>query len=185
MSAPPPLTTRRLLLRPISIADATQIQATFPQWDVVRHLSSVVPWPYPPDGAVTFIRDHALPAMERGDEWTWVICLKDEPERLIGAISLMRRENDNRGFWLDPRFQRQGLMTEASEAVTDYWFDVLGFPVLRVPKAIANVASRRISEKQQMRLIDRVERDYVEGRSAADLWEITAEEWRQRRSARS
>jgi hypothetical protein len=36
-------------------------------------------------------------------------------------------------------------MTEACDAVTDYWFDVLREPVLRVPKA-ANGASRRISE---------------------------------------
>ncbi len=32
-------------------------------------------------------------------------------------------------------------MTEAVEVVTDYWFDTLGFPVLRAPKAVANIAS--------------------------------------------
>ena len=46
-------------------------------------------------------------------------------------------------------------MTEASDAVTDFWFNTLKFPVLRVPKAIANTASRRISEKQGMRVIAR------------------------------
>jgi [ribosomal protein S5]-alanine N-acetyltransferase len=35
-------------------------------------------------------------------------------------------------------------MSEAAEVVTDYWFDVLKFPVLRVPKATENIASRRI-----------------------------------------
>lgn len=44
-------------------------------------------------------------------------------------------------------------MTEASEAVNDYWFDALKFPRMRVPKAIANVASRRISEKNGMRIV--------------------------------
>ena len=38
-------------------------------------------------------------------------------------------------------------MTEAVEAVTHYWFQMSGFPVLRVSKAVANAASRRISEK--------------------------------------
>ena len=52
-------------------------------------------------------------------------------------------------------------MTEACNAVTDYWFEVLKFPVLRVPKAIANAGSRRISEKQGMRVIAREDRDYV------------------------
>ena len=72
-------------------------------------------------------------------------------------------------------------MTEACEAVTDYWFDVLKFPVLRVPKAIANTASRRISEKQGMRVIAVEERDYVSGRLPSELWEITAEAWRTRK----
>lgn len=68
-------------------------------------------------------------------------------------------------------------MTEAVAAVNDYWFDILGFTVLRAPKAVANIASRRISEKTGMRVIARFERDYVRGRLPAELWEITAEEW--------
>ena len=76
-------------------------------------------------------------------------------------------------------------MTEASNAVTDFWFDALKFPVLRVPKAIANTASRRISEKQGMRIVATVERDYVCGRLPAEIWEITAEEWKERRRSGS
>jgi len=72
-------------------------------------------------------------------------------------------------------------LTEACDAVTDFWFEVLKFPVLRVPKAITNLASRRISEKQGMRVVERMERDYVSGRLPSELWEITAEEWRARK----
>jgi ribosomal-protein-alanine N-acetyltransferase len=72
-------------------------------------------------------------------------------------------------------------MTEAVSAVNDYWFEVLGFPVLRALKAIANIASRRISEKTGMRIIAREERDFVSGRLSAEVWEITAEEWKQAR----
>lgn len=88
--------------------------------------------------------------------------------------------DNNRGFWMGLPWQGQGLMSEACEAVTAYWFDVLKFPVLRVPKAAANVASRRISEKQGMRLIATEERDYISGRLVTEIWEITAEEWQQR-----
>lgn len=73
-------------------------------------------------------------------------------------------------------------MTEAVEAVTDYWFETLKFPVLRVPKAVPNIASRRISEKQGMRIVAIEARDYVSGRFPTEIWEITAEEWRARRS---
>jgi ribosomal-protein-alanine N-acetyltransferase len=90
----------------------------------------------------------------------------------------MKAENNNRGFWLGLPWQCQGLMTEAVDAVTDYWFGDLDFPVLRVPKAVPNIASRRISEKQGMRVVAVEERDYVSGRFLTETWEITAAEWR-------
>jgi ribosomal-protein-alanine N-acetyltransferase len=177
----PILETRRLWLKPVELADAPQIQAIFPQWEIVKHLNAKVPWPYPPDGALIFVRDISLPAMEQGEEWLWTLRLKSAPENLIGLISLEKSGQENRGFWIDPKWQRQGLMSEASEVVTDYWFEVLGFPVLRVPKARANEGSRRISERQGMHIIWSGERDYVSGRLPSDIWEITAEEWRARR----
>ena len=177
----PELETARLLLRPLALSDAEQAQLLFPQWEIVRYLNSRVPWPYPPDGAVTFYRDVALPAVERGEAWHWTLRLKSNPGQMIGNISLMRGESKNRGFWIAQPWQGQGLMSEACNAVTDYWFNTLKFPVLRVPKASANTASRRISQKQGMRLVETVERDYVSGRLPTEIWEITAEEWQARR----
>jgi len=175
---PPVLETPRLLLRPLELADAGQIQRLFPQWEIVRYLDAIVPWPFPADGALTHIRDAALPAMAAGAEWHWTLRLSSDPQKLIGRIHLARGETNNRGFWLVPELHGQGLMTEAVVAVNDYWFDVLGFPVLRAPKACANVGSRRISEKTGMRVVESFEKDYVSGRFPSELWEITAEEWR-------
>jgi RimJ/RimL family protein N-acetyltransferase len=169
----------------LALSDADQIQQVFPQWAVVRYLTATVPWPYPPDGALTFIRDVALPAVERGEQWIWTLRSKDHPERVIGVIGLMTNPNENRGFWIDPRWQRRGLMTEACDAVTDYWFNTLKRSVLRAPKAVANDASRRISVKQGMRLVATEERDYVSGRLPAEVWEITADEWNARRRGRT
>jgi len=67
-------------------------------------------------------------------------------------------------------------------AVNAYWFDVLGFPRPRAPKAVANVASRRISEKTGMRLVVTFERDYVSGRLPAEIWKSTAAECRAKRT---
>jgi RimJ/RimL family protein N-acetyltransferase len=178
----PTLTTPRLILRPLELADADAIQAVFPQWEIVKFLTAKVPWPYPPGEALAFTRDVALPAIRAGREWQWSIRRKAAPEQLIGIMHLMDNDGDNRGFWLDPKWQRQGLMTEACEAATAFWFDVLGKPVLRVPKAAANVASVRISQRTGMRLVGTAERDYVCGRLPAEIWELTAEEWRQRNS---
>jgi len=137
--------------------------------------------PYPEDGVFQFYRDIAIPSIERGDEWHWTIRLKGTPDLPIGVISLHRISVDNRGYWLGIPWQGRGLMTEAVAAVNDYWFDVLGFQVLRAPKAIANESSRRISIKTGMRMIGLEERDFVSGRLMAEIWEINAEEWRQAR----
>ena len=181
------LETERLLLQPLQLEDAEQVQLLFPNWKIVEHLNAKVPWPFPADGVYCFYRDAALPAMERGDEWNWTLRLKQSPQQIIGAIGLHRTLDDrhpvNRGFWLGHPWQGLGLMTEAVVAVTDYWFDVLGFDVLRVSKAIANITSRRISEKTGMRVIETYESDYVSGRLPTEMWEITAEEWRAKRKS--
>lgn len=173
----PTLETPRLLLRPLELADAEQTQVLFPHWEIVRYLDKIVPWPYPPDGAYTWYRDVALPAMDRGEEWHWTLRLRSSPARMIGSISLKNEENHNRGFWLGLPWQGRGFMTEACEAVTDYWFDVLKFPVLRAPKAVLNTASRRISERCGMRVVATREHEYVSGRFPQEIWEISAEEW--------
>ena len=175
------LETPRLILRPLRLEDAARAQQIMPHWEIVKHLNAIVPWPFPEDGALTYYRDMALPAAERGEQWHWTLRLKESPELMIGAISLMKKPVDNRGFWMGLDWQRRGLMTEAVAAVTDYWFDVLGFEVLRASKAIGNSASRRISEKTGMRLVGTAERDFVAGRLQSEIWEITAGEWRARR----
>jgi ribosomal-protein-alanine N-acetyltransferase len=181
----PELETERMWLRPVRLEDAEQTQKLFPQWEIVKHLGAVVPWPYPPDGALRFYRDVAIPQMERGEAWHWTVRLKTGADRIIGAISLNAKEHKrgavNRGFWIAPEFQGRGLATEACEAANAYWFEVLKFPVLHTTKALDNVKSRRVSEKNGMRVVAIEERDFVCGRLPAEICEITAEEWRARR----
>jgi [ribosomal protein S5]-alanine N-acetyltransferase len=170
--------TERLILRPLALEDAKQIQQIFPHWEVVRYLLNIVPWPYPPNGAQFYLEEIALPAMERGEEFHWTLRLKSEPECVIGVISLKTNEEDHRGFWLGIPWQRRGLMSEAAAWANDFWFEALGRPLLRVDKAASNEASRSISEKQGMCLVGMHEKDYVAGRLPSETWQITAEEWR-------
>jgi [ribosomal protein S5]-alanine N-acetyltransferase len=169
--------TERLILRPLRMADAPQIQEMFPHWEVVRYLLNRVPWPYPEDGATRYVRDCALPAIAKEMQWTWTLRLKSKPEQIIGSIDLRRGDEDNRGFWIGVSWRGKGLMSEACAWVTDYWFSTLGFRLMRVAKAVENTASRRISENQGMRLVGMKETDYVCGRLPTEIWEITAAEW--------
>src|ERR1700683_2173896 len=92
------LETARLILRPLELGDAEQVQRIFPHWEIVRFLNNRVPWPFPADGVETHYREVVMPAMARGDECHWSLRLKSNPGQLIGAISLMKKENNNRGF---------------------------------------------------------------------------------------
>jgi ribosomal-protein-alanine N-acetyltransferase len=170
--------TERLILRPLVLEDAVQIQRIFPHWEIVRYLRNIVPWPYPPNGGRQYLEEVALPAMERGEEFHWTLRLKSEPQCVIGVISLRTNKEENRGFWLGIPWHGQGLMSEAAAWANDYWFETLGRALLRVSKAVSNHGSRRISEKQGMRLVGLREQDYVGGRLPSELWEITADEWR-------
>ena len=173
--------TKRLHLRPLAIEDAVATQRLFPHWEIVRFLSDKVPWPYPDDGALSFYRDVALPAVERGEQWIWAICLKDRPSELIGSINLRESNIENRGFWLGLPWQGRGLMSEANKPVTSFWFETLGKERLVVSKAVANVGSSRVSEKQGARLIAIEERGFVSGRQPAEIWELTRKDWEARR----
>jgi hypothetical protein len=64
------------------------------------------------------------------------------------------------------------------------WFDVLGFPVLRAPEAVANVASLRISEKPVCVLLPPSNATMFRVDSQRKSGEITAEEWRAKRLTR-
>jgi RimJ/RimL family protein N-acetyltransferase len=173
------------MLRPLCENDAPAIQRIFPQWEIVRYLAARVPWPYPADAAVSHVAE-CLAEMARQEKYHWAISLKRNSARLIGKIDLWPddgQSRDQRGFWLDPQFQGQGLMTEAAERVTEFAFTELGWPHLWLSNAEANVASGRIKEKQGARLIEQTPFQFVCGEGTRMVWLLRREDWLTRHSA--
>ncbi|RMQ93861.1 hypothetical protein ALP95_03935, partial [Pseudomonas savastanoi pv. glycinea] len=84
---------------------------------------------------------------------------------------------NSRGFWLHPDWQGNGYMKEACRVVNRQWFEVMGMPVMQVPKAVPNEASRRISINEGMRIVSTHEGEFVSGRFEVEVWEMTREEW--------
>jgi [ribosomal protein S5]-alanine N-acetyltransferase len=180
----PILETKRLILRPLEERDAAVVQRLFPQWEIVRWLSASVPWPYPSDDATKNIVE-TLAKLRRGEKFYWAITLKDSDE-LRGRIDLWPfdgKTRDMRGFWLDPKLQGLGLMTEAANAVTAYAFEELKWPFLYLTNAVANRASARVKEKQGAIEIAREPFSYVSGESDRQIWLLTREAWLGRRTA--
>ena len=180
---PPILETDRLILRPLRADDADAYFRYFGDWEIVRHLGKGVPWPYTQEIATASITRRA----ENKEALFWAITKKDRGDKsdeLIGAIEFFpENEDSQRGFWLGKEFHNQGLITEAAIAVTDYWFDALQRPVLRLRNAVTNPASRRIKEKTGARFIGITKKEYMDPEvTEAEIWEITAEDWRKFRT---
>ena len=86
----PAIQTHRLVLRPLALSDAPAIQRHFNNWNIIRRLASVVPWPYPDDGAETFIRQQ-LEKIAAGEEiYQWVLVPRDGDGEAIGNITFAR-----------------------------------------------------------------------------------------------
>jgi RimJ/RimL family protein N-acetyltransferase len=176
----PTLQTSRLILRPIALSDAPAVQRYFNNWNIIQHLASVVPWPYPDDGAETFIRLQ-LGKIAAGEEiYNWVLTLRPGDGEAIGNIHFRPWSDSpkgNRGFWLAESYWKQGLMTEAVASVNDFAFHTLDVESFYVCNAATNEASRRVKQKTGAEFAGYIELQHHDGRSRAEKWRVTRESW--------
>ena len=185
MSVPilPEFITDRLCVRGITLDDAASYEHNFVDYEVIRHLSHLVPWPYPAGGVYSFLQTLILPE-QRINRWMWVLTLKEKREDVIGGLELWRDgKPENRGFWLAKPYWGQGLMTEAVVPITDYAFHHLDFEKLVFSNAVGNIRSRRIKEKTGARLVDIRPGQFVDpSLIEREIWELTKTEWELTRS---
>lgn len=174
----PTFETDRLILRGVTLEDTPSYKKNFVDYEVIRHLSSSVPWPYPENGIETFLKDMILPHQGRS-QWLWGIFLKSDPSELIGCVHLWSQGRpEHRGFWLARKHWGKGIMTEAVAPVMDYAFEELRFERLVFANAVGNVGSRKIKEKTGARLIGVAAAKFVDPiYTEHELWELTKEEW--------
>lgn len=182
----PIIQTRRLVLRPLSPTDAPAIQRHFDNWNIIRNLASVVPWPYPDDGAERFIRLQLEKIAAGEDIYQWVLVLRSGDGEAIGNIHFRPRADGpkgNRGFWLAEPYWNQGLMTEAITSVNDFAFNTLGIEIFHVCNAVSNEASRRVKQKTGAEFMGYIELPHHNGQSKAEKWKVTRNNWLSRGSA--
>ena len=179
----PTLQTARLILRPLSMSDAPAIQRHFNNWNIIQHLARVVPWPYPENGAETFIAQELERVASGQVIYNWMLVLRGADDEAIGNIRLRPWLDDpkgNRGFWLAERYWNQGLMTEAVTAVNDFAFRVLGVDVLHFCNAVTNEASRRVKQKTGAEFVGFIEIPHHNGQTRAEKWRVTRKNWLRR-----
>ena len=176
----PMLQTQRLILRPMALSDAPAIQRHFNNWNIIRHLASVVPWPYPEDGAESFVRGQ-LEKIDAGEKiHHWVLALRSGDGEAIGNIHFRpyaESPKDNRGFWLAEPYWGRGLMTEAISSVNDFAFLTLGIDSFYVCNAASNEASRRVKQKTGAEFVGYIELAHHDGQTLSERWRVTRESW--------
>jgi RimJ/RimL family protein N-acetyltransferase len=151
ISRPPILVTERLALRELRDTDAPAIASGAGDRRVARFLIAV-PSPYPVALARRWIAARRE-WWELGRGITLAITRRDEPDRLLGTVSLRRHPRDRRaelGYWLAVPAWGQGLATEAVRALVDYGFRELGLARIHAQVIDGNAASTRVLEKLGM-----------------------------------
>lgn len=123
----PVLVTERLTLRQLSTADQQDIFALRSDMDINKYLdrepSKTI------EDAITFI-NKVNDNVKNNNSLYWVISLTDS-STFVGTICLFDFSNEKNsceiGYELLTKFQGQGIMKEAAQAVLDYAFHTLTF----------------------------------------------------------
>jgi ribosomal-protein-alanine N-acetyltransferase len=146
---PPTLETPRLVLRPVTEADAEAIFAAASDPRVTEftlfetHRSRA--------DTATFLRTYAFPNYEQGVPDPFALALKDDPAALIGCLGGRWNTQANQcvefGYWLAATHWGRGLATEAARAVIPYLFEALAPERVQAHCMAPNTASARVLEK--------------------------------------
>jgi [ribosomal protein S5]-alanine N-acetyltransferase len=174
----PVFRTQRLILRGIMLSDAPSYQHHFNDYEIIRYLSAIVPWPYPPNGVAEYIKMEILPK-QGNNHWFWGIFLQETPQEMIGGINLWRAPTpENRGFWLGRSHWGKGIMTEALIPIMDCAFGALGFTELILGNAKGNIPSRRLKEKVGAQFLREIEAKFVDLQfDKQELWRLDKQTW--------
>ncbi|MCA9564974.1 MAG: GNAT family N-acetyltransferase [Myxococcales bacterium] len=184
----PTLNAKDVRLEPVSMAHTEALQPQFADWEIIRHLSAKVPWPYPSDGVAQFFESDLLPRIAAGKAHAWALIPKDAALNPTGeAAGLLEwrcdpEATDQRGFWIGRAYQGRGLMTQAVAAFQDWIFLELEQPLLVMHSATRNTASARVKEKTGAEIVAVVELAHHEGVTETYRWELTKARWEEFRA---
>lgn len=146
----PTLHTKRLILRPFSLADAPVVKQLAGAWEVAAN-TLTIPHPYEEAIAVEWIR--SLPGQyEAGKGVVFAIALPDNT--VIGSIGLgLVREFRlaELGYWVGVDYWGKGYCTEAAHAVVAYGFKSLNLNRIQSTHFSHNSASGRVMQKVGMK----------------------------------
>ncbi|WP_077804813.1 GNAT family N-acetyltransferase [Streptococcus mitis] len=146
------LQTNRLILRRFVESDAEDM---FQNWASSAENLTYVTWNSHPDVENTrnsirnWVASYANP-----NYYKWAIYLKENPEQVIGDISIVKIDEDDSsceiGYVLGKVYWGNGIMTEALKSVLDFCFTQACFQKVKARYTSLNPASGHVMDKTGM-----------------------------------
>lgn len=151
MATMPTLETSRLILRPFTPADASDVQRLAGAKEVAATMLRL-PHPYEDGMAEQWISTHQE-SFDRGQTVDLAITLRDGGT-LVGCVGLilnMQHKRGELGYWVGVPYWGKGYCTEAVEAMVRYAFEVLCLNRVYAWHMVRNPASGRVMQKVGMK----------------------------------
>lgn len=150
--AQPTLLTERLLLRPLTLEDASSVQRLAGVRDIADTTISI-PHPYEFDYAEKWIVEHPS-AFTQGTAVHFGVEIRDT-HQLIGVIELRDIDREQLqaelSFWIGVEFWGMGFANEAAQCLLHYGFEQLHLNRLYAHHMVRNPASGKVLRKIGMR----------------------------------
>ena len=141
--------TKRLIIRRFTPKDANDVYEACNDFEMVKTTLGL-PWPYTKEMAEGWI-SKVQEREQDGSSYEYAICFKENPNKVIGCVSLMdihpRAKRAEMGYWVARKFWKQGVATEAAKAMLDFGFDKLDLHSVVARYFDINPASGRVMEK--------------------------------------
>lgn len=148
IGAVPVITTERLRLRGVEEKDIPALFELRSNSQLMRYMDSDKPKTV---SEARLFYDRLITGLQNKTGISWSITVKDEGDVAVGNIGLfnIRKEHFRTeiGYFLHPRLQGKGLMSEALPAVCNYAFSNLHLHSIEANVNPDNVASRKLLEK--------------------------------------
>jgi RimJ/RimL family protein N-acetyltransferase len=153
MPTPTPITTERLLLRPLTPDDAAQVAKLAGAFEVAD-MTLTVPHPYSLEDAHKFL-GIAAKGYETGDQYPMAITLRTGASAgaLVGLVGLHLEKAHDRaelGYWIGVPHWNNGYATEAAHAMIRFGFEGLSLVKITAHFFTRNPASGRVLDKLGM-----------------------------------
>ena len=144
-----PIETDRLILRRFESTDA---DAMFQNWASDPEVTKFLTWPTHPNVEVSrFVLNDWVKSYENDRYYQWAIVLKEKGTEPIGSICGMDIDDEigklQIGYCIGRTWWHKGIMTEALNAVIDFFFDTVGANRVEARHDINNPNSGAVMRK--------------------------------------